>query len=63
MEVNPNFIVEIDEPSETEVTMNVWKAVDGEKLSEVPALVYNLKRVEGAAAEDICAGAAPHLFL
>lgn len=60
--MNPNFIVEITEPSEEDVLMKVWRAVNGEKANPDVCDTYHLKRMPGVPAEQICAEVAPHLF-
>jgi len=63
MNFNPLFIVEITEPSDEDVLMKVWRSADGQKANEEVFDVYNLKRFPGTSAEDVCRGAAPHLFV
>ena len=64
MSVNPLFIVEITEPSDEDVLMKSWRSDgNGQKANEDVFDTYNLKRAPGVSAEEICKGAAPHLFL
>jgi hypothetical protein len=63
MNFNPRFIVEITEPSDEDILMKVWRSADGQKQNEEVFDVYNLKRMPGDSVEEICKGAAPHLFL
>ena len=62
MELNPNFITEITEGSDTQVTMKVWRSIDGNKASSEPTAVYNITKTEGTDVMDVCVTAAPHLF-
>jgi hypothetical protein len=62
MELNPNFITEITEDSDTQITLKVWRAVDGNKATVEPSAVYNITKTESADVMDVCAAAAPHVF-
>jgi hypothetical protein len=64
MSFNPLFIVEITEPSAEDVLMKSWRSDgNGQKLNEDVFDVYYLKRSPGVSADEVCKGAAPHLFL
>lgn len=60
--INPNFDVQIEEPTAEDVVATVRRAVNG-VAEGAPIATYNIKKHPDANAEEVLRIAAPHLFI